>query len=72
MPRAHAPRVLAEIAHGRTKAAIASDLFLSKRTVEKYVSSIFVKLGLAYAEDVSKRVTATLMFLAYETPPVAH
>jgi DNA-binding NarL/FixJ family response regulator len=62
--------VLAEIAHGKSNTAIASDLFLTKRAVEKHINSIFLKLGLAYAEDVSKRVKATLMFLAEEAPPV--
>jgi DNA-binding NarL/FixJ family response regulator len=63
--------VLAEIAHGKSNTAIAGDLFLTKRAVEKHINSIFLKLGLAYAEDVSKRVKATLMFLAEEAAPVA-
>ena len=63
--------VLAEIAHGKSNTAIANDLFLTKRAVEKHINSIFLKLGLAYAEDVSKRVKATLMFLADVAPPVA-
>jgi hypothetical protein len=37
---------------------------LTKRAVEKHINSIFMKLGLASAEDVSKRVKATLLFLA--------
>jgi DNA-binding NarL/FixJ family response regulator len=64
--------VLAEIANGKSNTAIAADLYLTKRAVEKHINSIFLKLGLAYAEDVSKRVKATLMFLAEETPPVPH
>jgi DNA-binding NarL/FixJ family response regulator len=56
--------VLAEIAHGKSNAAIAEDLVLTKRAVEKHINQIFMKLGLAYAEDVSKRVKATLMYLA--------
>jgi DNA-binding NarL/FixJ family response regulator len=63
--------VLAEIANGKSNTAIAADLFLTKRAVEKHINSIFLKLGLAYAEDVSKRVKATLMFLAEEAAPVA-
>ena len=63
--------VLAEIAHGKSNTAIANDLFLTKRAVEKHINSIFLKLGLAYAEDVSKRVKATLMFLADVAPPLA-
>jgi DNA-binding NarL/FixJ family response regulator len=56
--------VLAEIAQGKSNAAIAESLVLTKRAVEKHVNSIFQKLGLAFAEDVSKRVKAALLFLA--------
>ena len=60
--------VLAEMAEGRSNAAIADSLVLSKRAVEKHVNSIFMKLGLAASQDVSKRVKATLMFLADNSP----
>ena len=63
--------MLAEIARGKSNSAIAEDLFLTKRAVEKHINSIFLKLRLANADDVSKRVKATLMFLADVTPPVA-
>jgi len=56
--------VLAEIARGKSNTAIAESLFLSKRAVEKHINAIFLKLGLANAEDVSKRVKAALMLLA--------
>src|SRR6476659_10871086 len=56
--------VLAEIAMGKSNAAIADALVLTKRAVEKHINSIFLKLNLSYAEDVSKRVKATLLFLA--------
>jgi DNA-binding NarL/FixJ family response regulator len=56
--------VLAEIAKGKSNAAVADALLLTKRAVEKHISSIFVKLDLAIANDVSKRVKATLLFLA--------
>jgi DNA-binding NarL/FixJ family response regulator len=56
--------VLAEIATGKSNAAIAESLVLTKRAVEKHINSIFMKLGLASANDVSKRVKATLLFLA--------
>jgi DNA-binding NarL/FixJ family response regulator len=56
--------VLSEIAQGKSNTAIAASLFLTKRAVEKHINSIFLKLGLADAEDVSKRVKAALMFLA--------
>jgi len=56
--------VLAEIAKGKSNAAIADTLVLTKRAVEKHINSIFLKLSLSYSEDVSKRVKATLLFLA--------
>jgi DNA-binding NarL/FixJ family response regulator len=56
--------VLAEIAQGKSNTAIATSLFLTKRAVEKHINSIFLKLRLADAEDVSKRVKAALMFLS--------
>src|SRR3954465_14474450 len=55
--------VLAEIAKGKSNTAIAESLFLTKRAVEKHINAIFLKLGLANAEDVSKRVKAALMLL---------
>jgi DNA-binding NarL/FixJ family response regulator len=60
--------VLAEMAQGKSNAAIADSLVLTKRAVEKHINSIFTKLGLAGSEDVSKRVKATLMFLAETSP----
>jgi DNA-binding NarL/FixJ family response regulator len=57
-------QVLAEIAQGKSNTAIAESLFLTKRAVEKHINSIFLKLGLADSEDVSKRVKATLLFLS--------
>jgi DNA-binding NarL/FixJ family response regulator len=56
--------VLAEIAQGKSNTAIADALFLTRHAVEKHINSIFAKLGLGSADDVSKRVKATLMFLA--------
>jgi DNA-binding NarL/FixJ family response regulator len=60
--------VLAEMAEGKSNAAIAESLVLTKRAVEKHINSIFMKLGLAASEDVSKRVKATLLFLADSSP----
>jgi DNA-binding NarL/FixJ family response regulator len=56
--------VLAQIATGKSNAAIADALVLTKRAVEKHINSIFLKLNLSGAEDVSKRVKAALLFLA--------
>lgn len=62
-------RVLTEIAHGKSNAAIGASLQLSKRAVEKHTHSIFKKLGLASSAEVSKRVKAALLFLAEGSPP---
>lgn len=54
--------VLGELAKGKSNAAIADALLLSKRAVEKHINSIFLKLDLADATDVSKRVAAALLY----------
>jgi len=56
--------VLAEVAAGKSNAAIAESLFLTKRAVEKHINAIFMKLNLREADDVSRRVKATLIFLS--------
>jgi DNA-binding NarL/FixJ family response regulator len=59
--------VLAGLAEGKSNAAIAEDLTLTKRAIEKHINAIFLKLDLTYspdAEQISKRVKATLIFLA--------
>ena len=58
--------VLAEIAQGKSNSAIGASLVLTKRSVEKHINSIFLKLALGDAASVSKRVKATLLFLAEE------
>jgi DNA-binding NarL/FixJ family response regulator len=58
--------LLAEIAAGKSNGAIADSLVLTKRAVEKHVNSIFAKLNLPETQDVSRRVKATLIFLAEE------
>jgi DNA-binding NarL/FixJ family response regulator len=63
--------VLREIAQGKSNAAIGDSLYLTKRAVEKHINSIFMKLGLADSEDVSKRVKATLLLLAEDSGPTA-
>ena len=60
--------VLAEVAEGKSNAAIAESLVLTKRAVEKHVNSIFMKLGLAASDTVAKRVKATLIFLSDISP----
>ena len=56
--------VLEHVAGGKTNAAIARDLYLSERAVEKHINSIFTKLDLSFETDVNKRVSAVVMWLA--------
>jgi DNA-binding NarL/FixJ family response regulator len=60
--------ILSEIAQGKSNQAIADKLVLTKRAVEKHINAIFLKLGLTRAEDVSRRVTAALIYLAQRHP----
>jgi len=55
--------VLGQMAEGKSNGAIAESLVLSKRAVEKHVGAIFLRLGLADEEVVSRRVTAVLLYL---------
>ena len=61
-PREH--EVLVEMARGASNAAIADELGLTKRAVEKHINSVFAKLELPVTPDVSRRVRAVLLFLA--------
>lgn len=56
--------VMAEIATGKSNAAIADTLFLSQRAVEKHINSIFTKLDLLPEPDANRRVQAVLLYLA--------
>lgn len=58
--------VLSEMAQGKTNPAIGMSLHLSESAVEKYVSSIFGKLGLGEEPHVHRRVRAVLAFLQHE------
>ena len=56
--------VLALIAEGRSNRAIARQLFLSSRAVERHVQAIFQKLRLPESEDDNRRVLAVLALLS--------
>ena len=55
--------VLALMAAGTSNQGIADRLVITLRAVEKYVSSIFGKLGLPATGSESRRVLAVLLFL---------
>jgi DNA-binding NarL/FixJ family response regulator len=56
--------VLDGIASGKSNAAIAASLFMTKRAVEKSINSIFAKLELSEDPDISRRVAAALIYEA--------
>jgi len=55
--------VLELMAEGRSNQGIADKLVITLRAVEKYVSSIFGKLGLPSGGSDSRRVLAVLLYL---------
>jgi DNA-binding NarL/FixJ family response regulator len=55
--------VLGVMAEGRTNRAIADELFVSERAVERHVTSIFEKLGLPASQQDHRRVLAVLTYL---------
>jgi DNA-binding NarL/FixJ family response regulator len=55
--------VLSLIAEGRSNRAIAKQLFLSPRAIERDVQAIFQTLGLVETEDDNRRVLAVLALL---------
>jgi DNA-binding NarL/FixJ family response regulator len=55
--------VLELMAEGRSNQAIGERLFITPRAVEKHVTSIFGKLGLAAAAEDHRRVLAVLAYL---------
>lgn len=60
--------VLALMAEGRTNAGIARRLWLTERTVEGHVASIFARLGLTVTDDDHRRVLAVLAHLGHASP----
>jgi DNA-binding NarL/FixJ family response regulator len=56
--------VLSQMAQGKNNAAIANELRLSLRVVEKHINTIFSKLGLSEEADIHRRVKAVLIYLS--------
>lgn len=51
------------MATGRSNAAIAKAVFMSERSVEKHITSVFQKLGLSDEGELNRRVSAVLAYL---------
>jgi DNA-binding NarL/FixJ family response regulator len=58
-------KVLTLLAEGRSNRAIAKQMFLSPRAIERHVQGIFVKLRLPDTEDDNRRVLAVLALLGH-------
>jgi DNA-binding NarL/FixJ family response regulator len=56
--------ILGRLAEGRSNQAIAAELCLALRSVEKHITAIFAKLDLAADTSDHRRVLAVLRFLA--------
>jgi DNA-binding NarL/FixJ family response regulator len=52
------------MAQGKSNQAIADDVSLTKKAVEKHINAIFTKLGLVESEETSRRVKAALIYLS--------
>jgi DNA-binding NarL/FixJ family response regulator len=63
--------VLALVAEGRSNKAIGEHLGLSQRGVQKHVTAVFAKLGLAADEDDNRRILAVLEYLRVDHPHAA-
>jgi DNA-binding NarL/FixJ family response regulator len=55
--------VLSQVAQGYSNRRVAKSLFISERTVDAHLRSIFVKLDLAQSADDNRRVRAALAWL---------
>lgn len=61
--------VLAQMAQGKSNAAISETLFISESSVEKHIGAILVKLGFDQSDSaVNRRVAAVLSFLRNYQP----
>jgi len=61
--------VLALMAEGRSNAAIAAEMVVTERAVEKHVTGIFGKLDLTASGEDHRRVLAVLRFLDQPAQP---
>lgn len=62
--------VLEQLAGGLSNRAIAAEVHLSTKAVEKYITMIFRKLDLTDPTLVDRRVSAALSYLRFQTDPL--
>ncbi len=61
--------VLEQMAHGLSNRAIADELHISVKSIEKGITAIFLKLGPFNSAAADRRVSAALVFLRTQTDP---
>jgi DNA-binding NarL/FixJ family response regulator len=61
--------VLSLVAQGLSNTAIGARLFVTERTVESHMRSIFQRLDLFDSEDTHRRVLAVLAYLIHHRQP---
>jgi DNA-binding NarL/FixJ family response regulator len=61
--------ILERMAHGLSNRAIAEELHISVKSIEKGVTAIFLKLGPFNQEFSDRRVSSALVFLRAQTDP---
>jgi DNA-binding NarL/FixJ family response regulator len=61
--------VLEQMAHGLSNRAIADELHISVKSIEKGITAIFLKLGPFDSAEADRRVSASLVFLRAQTDP---
>ncbi len=59
--------VLELMAEGRSNSAIANVLFVSNKTLESHIRSIFIKFGISWNKELDRRVAAVVMYLTNRT-----
>lgn len=60
-PREH--ECLGLVAEGRSNPAIAEEMHIHQRTVDRHMGSVYAKLGLEFAAHHNIRVKAVALFL---------
>ncbi len=61
--------ILKGVAHGQSNKAIAEDLCVSLKTIEKGITAIFEKLGPFHHGFSDRRVSVALMYLRLQSDP---
>lgn len=61
--------ILELMAEGHSNEAISQQVYVSLRTIESHIRSIYMTLGLPWMEDINPRVVAVLAYLERRDEP---